>query len=85
MFICFMHRLLEIWGMHTIMHNKSSANLHYFIKLCKRLQKKNIKYYFLYVLQHKISDNACAREKKIVLVEAILCVAGLNIYGNNKK
>jgi hypothetical protein len=30
--------------------------------------KKKYKYYFLYVLQHKTSDNACAREKKIVLL-----------------
>jgi hypothetical protein len=63
MFICFMHRLLEIWGMHTIMHTKSSAKLHYFIKLCKRLQKKNINitFYMLYNIKQVIT---LARVKK---------------------
>ena len=63
MFICFMHRLLEIWGMHTIMHTKSSAKLHYFIKLCKRLQKKNINitFYMFYNIKQVIT---LARVKK---------------------
>ena len=36
--------------MHTIVHTKSPAKLHYFIELCKRLQKKNknIVFYMFY-------------------------------------
>ena len=39
---------------------------------CKRLQWKNVKKKFLYVIQHKSGMYACAREKLFVLLWAIL-------------
>ena len=61
--------------MHTIVHTKSPAKLHYFIKLCKRLHFFLLFLFFLYVLQHNFKSMSCLFEKKTVILWAILCVA----------
>ena len=59
-------------SVHTIMHANSTAKLHYFIKLCKRLRKKKFFFAFYYVLQHKSHDIACAYTKKVVPLRVVL-------------
>ena len=41
---------------------------------CKRLQLFLLKKVFLYVVQHKLGVYTCAREKKIVPLQANYCV-----------
>ena len=61
--------------MYVIVHIKSTAKLHYFIKLCKRLHFFLLFLFFLYVLQHNFKSMSCLFEKKIVILWAILYVA----------
>ena len=65
--------------MYVIVHIKSPAKLHYFIKLCKRLHFFLLFFllflFFLYVLQHNFKSMSCLFEKKTVILWAILCVA----------
>lgn len=61
--------------MYVIVHIKSPAKLHYFIKSCKRLHFFLLFFIFLYVLQHDFKSMSCLFEKKIVILWAILYVA----------